>query len=300
MPDDVALPNLDAAHRNPVDYALLAQENERRYGTEWNRIGGMLLADRYAERTHFIYELLQNAEDALRRRSGWTGSRSVRFELSEERLRVSHFGKPFDEPDVRAICGISESTKDLTAIGRFGIGFKSVFAFTDRPEVHSGREAFAIESFVRPVMVAPIERDPDETVIEIPLRTAAAVPIIAAGLASLGPNALLFLREVDQIEWDVQGGTSGLYLRGPPTEVNGTARQVKVIGEHEGHPEIEEDWLLFSRPMHRAEGDPVGHVELGFRLEIDPAGRRRVRRIARSLLSVFFPTVVETHLGLLQ
>ena len=98
-----------------------------------------------------IYELLQNAEDALRKRSGWVGSRAVQFALIKSQLRVSHFGKPFDEPDVRGICGIDESTKDLTAIGRFGIGFKSVYAFTDHPEVHSGLEDFAIEDFVRPV-----------------------------------------------------------------------------------------------------------------------------------------------------
>jgi HSP90 family molecular chaperone len=136
---------------DPVDYELVAQENVRRYGTEWPRIGGMLLADRYVERTHFIYELLQNAEDALRKRSGWSGSRSVKFEQSKSSLRVSHFGKQFDEPDVRGICGISESSRDLTAIGRFGIGFKSVYAFTDRPEIHSGAEDFAIEGYIRPV-----------------------------------------------------------------------------------------------------------------------------------------------------
>jgi hypothetical protein len=42
-------------------------------------------------------------------------------------------------------------SRDLTAIGRFGIGFKSVYAFTDRPEIHSGAEDFAIEGYIRPV-----------------------------------------------------------------------------------------------------------------------------------------------------
>src|ERR1700720_1212786 len=79
-------------------------------------VGKILLADRYTVRTHFIFELLQNAEDALARRTRWVGSRSVRFHLTERALRVSHFGRPFDDPDVRGICGIDESTKDLTAI----------------------------------------------------------------------------------------------------------------------------------------------------------------------------------------
>ena len=286
MADDVSPPGQVAVQPRPFEYALLAQDNLRRYGTDSRRYGGRLLADRYADRTHFIYELLQNAEDALRKRLGWAGSRAVRFALCENHLRVSHFGKPFDEPDVRGICGIDESTKDLTAIGRFGIGFKSVYAFTDRPEVHSGPEDFAIEDFVRPVAVPPIERDPDETVIAIPLHSSLDVPVIAAGLTALGPNALLFLREIDQIEWSVQDGPSGLYLRDRPSLEDELARQVKVIGEQDGHPDVEEDWLLFSRPMGQADGEQANHVELAFRREIDPAREPRwIRRIARSMLT---------------
>src|SRR5260221_14433539 len=99
------------------DYNAIRHENERRYGTDIGRIGAMLLADRYDDRTHFIFELLQNAEDALTRRAGRQGSRTVQFDLRENALFVSHFGHRFDEDDVRGICGIAESTKDLTAIG---------------------------------------------------------------------------------------------------------------------------------------------------------------------------------------
>lgn len=114
-------------HRSALatDYDSIRQENRRRYGTDIDRIGRLLLADRYGERTHFIYELLQNAEDALARRTDWQGPRTVSFELDADHLRVSHFGVPFDEDDIRGVCGIAESTKPLTAIGRFGIGFKS-------------------------------------------------------------------------------------------------------------------------------------------------------------------------------
>ena len=40
-----------------VDYVSLRKENEFRYGTDIGRIGGMLLANRYDKRTHFIFEL---------------------------------------------------------------------------------------------------------------------------------------------------------------------------------------------------------------------------------------------------
>ena len=162
------------------DYQAIRRDNERRYGTDIGRIGPMLLANRYDDRAHFIFELLQNAEDALARRDGWQGSRAVTFHLTGKALRVSHFGLPFNELDVRGICGIAESTKELTAIGRFGIGFKSVYAFTDRPEIHSGTEAFAIESFVWPVVTSEVEHDPDETVIVIPLKPRSSIPTKAA------------------------------------------------------------------------------------------------------------------------
>src|SRR5690349_15724854 len=98
------------------DYQAIRRENEHRYGTDIGRIGPMLLADRYDDRTHFIYELLQNAEDALAKPRRWAGKRSVQFHLGWSALQVSHFGRPFDEADVRGVCGIAESTKDLTAI----------------------------------------------------------------------------------------------------------------------------------------------------------------------------------------
>src|SRR6185437_4231184 len=150
------------------NYGVIRAENERRYGTDIGRVGRMLLAERYDDRTHFIFELLQNAEDALARRSSDRGSRTISFDLSPDQLAVRHCGRPFDEADVRAICGIAESTKGLTAIGRFGIGFKSVYSLTDRPEVHSGFEDFAIENFVWPVAARHVARDRDETIIVIP------------------------------------------------------------------------------------------------------------------------------------
>jgi hypothetical protein len=283
-----------------LNYDAIRRDNERRYGTDIGRIGSMLLADRYDDRTHFIYELLQNAEDALAKRTGVTAPRSVRFLLSEQNLHIRQFGKPFDEADVRGICGIGESTKDLTAIGHFGIGFKSVFAFSDRPEVHSGDEDFAIESFVWPVAASSVKRAPNETVIVIALREHADRDEIAAGLQRVGPGALLFLREIEEIEWAVERGMSGIYLRGEPVHIDDGVRRITVIGQAEGQPDIEQTWLLFSRPMRTAIGKLAGHVEVAFQLVFDEKlERERVRAVSQSPLVVFFPTVVDTNLGFL-
>lgn len=283
------------------DYESIRRDNERRYGTDIGRIGPILLADRYDDRTHFIFELLQNAEDALARRTGRQGSRAVSFRLTGDALRVSHFGLPFDERDVRGICGIAESTKDLTAIGRFGIGFKSVYAYTDRPEVHSGTEAFAIESFVWPIATSGIERDPDETVILIPLKECdeSAHDGIARGLERLGASTLLFLRQIEEIHWSVEGGRSGLYLR-ESVEVAEGVRRVTVIGQERERPDVFEEWLVFSRGVAAEDGKPAGYVELAFSASNDEeTNRDGVQRVQQSPLVVFFPTVVETHLGFL-
>lgn len=184
------------------NYAAIRADNVRRYGTDIARYGQQLFSARYDDKTHFVYELLQNAEDALARRSHWEGSRSVTFQLTDDTLRFSHFGEPFNEADVRGICGVDESTKDTNAIGRFGIGFKSVYAFTKRPEVHSGDEDFAIEDYVRPAPAAGVGRRADETVILLPLKASGPSDYddIAVKLSSLGSNSLLFLRQIEQIE----------------------------------------------------------------------------------------------------
>ena len=103
-----------------------------------------ILGRMYSDKTHFVFELLQNAEDA--------GASKILFQLFEDKLEVFHDGRLFTETDVRGICGVGEGTKaeDLTQIGKFGIGFKSVYAYTTTPEIHSGDESFRIENYVRP------------------------------------------------------------------------------------------------------------------------------------------------------
>ena len=284
----------------PCDYEAIRQDNERRYGTDIGRIGPMLLADRYDDRTHFIYELLQNAEDALARRVGWCGSRAVSFDLDGQTLRVAHYGVPFDENDVAGVCGIGESTKDLTAIGRFGIGFKSVYAFSDRPEIHSGSEDFAIESYVWPVAVEPVERVAQETVILIPLKPddGGGKDEIADGLSRLGASSLLFLREIDEIRWSVDGVPAGLYLR-QAVDRGPNVRFVTVVGQTDGKPEVDEEWLVCSRVVHAGQGQSVGRVEVAWSVAEDEDGSAAIRPVERSRLVVFFPTAIETDLGFL-
>lgn len=285
------------------NYEAICEENRRRYGTDICRIGPMLLADRYDDRTHFIFELLQNAEDALGRRGDRQGPRKVTFELTSTSLTLSHFGRPFDEDDVRGVCGIAESTKDKFSIGRFGIGFKSVYTFTDRPEIHSGDEDFAINNYVQPQQVARTERKADETQIILPLRADddTAQQQIAAGFRHLGPSALLFLRHVEEINWSVEGGASGLYLRNITKEFGESVRIITVIGQEDGKAEVDQNWLVIHRDVFADTREKVGRVEVAFSLVglKDAPDRWTVQPVAASPLVVFFPTVVPTNLGFL-
>jgi hypothetical protein len=282
-------------------YEVIANDRERLERTARNSI--RMLSTLYADRTHFVLELLQNAEDALRRRPhGWCGHRAVKLSLSNQRLRLVHSGMPFDPLDVQAICSVDETTKELTDIGRFGIGFKSVYALTDRPQIHSGQEDFAIEDYIRPVGMSPIERDAEETVLLIPRKPydESFRSEIEAGLKRLGPNILLFLREIEDIEWNVDGGSSGRYLRGQPEHLGDGVRRVTMIGQAEGRQDVEESWLVLSRPVCAAGGKEAGYVEIEFALaRDDQSGQEKLRPVPSSPLVVFFPTVLETHLGFL-
>jgi hypothetical protein len=277
-----------------TDYDALREENIEEYGKGTKHLS--FLGSLYADRTHFIFELLQNAEDA--------GATRILFQLSPDILTVLHDGRPFDERDVRGICGVADGTKegDLTQIGRFGVGFKSVYAYTDLPSVQSGDESFRIEQYVRPHGEAFAELPPDWTTrFQFPFREKDIAepehaPFVEIGkrLSELSPRTLLFLKRITEIEYSITGtdrNEHGQYLR--ETRILETVRQITIVAEA-GENFRSEDWLVFEKPV--AETDLP--VEMAFLLD-NAASRPKLQRLNRSPLSVFFPTEVETRLGFL-
>ena len=100
-----------------------------------------LLTDLYPDTAHFIYELLQNAEDMC--------ASKVRFTLEEDKLTFEHNGtkRDFVYEDIDAITSIGNNAlkrEDKTSIGKFGVGFKAVYTYTKTPEIHSGEFDFKI------------------------------------------------------------------------------------------------------------------------------------------------------------
>ena len=100
----------------PTNYEKILKENNEEYGKGTRHLE--FLGRLYSDKTHFIYELLQNAEDAR--------ASKVSFVLESTRLVFKHDGTElFNEKHVRGLCGVAESTKsrDETKIGKFGITF---------------------------------------------------------------------------------------------------------------------------------------------------------------------------------
>jgi len=70
------------------------------------------------------------------------------------------------------ICGIVDGTKtgDESQIGKFGIGFKSCFAYTKSPQIYSGDYSFSINNYVLPSLIAPKDNlEKTDTLFVIPL-----------------------------------------------------------------------------------------------------------------------------------
>ena len=291
------------------NYELIRKENIRKYGEATHHLA--FLGRLYSDRTHFVYELLQNAEDA--------GAKKVALTLYSDRLEVLHDGeKLFDEDDVRGICGVGEGTKpeDLTKIGKFGIGFKSVYAYTDAPEIHCGQEHFGIKHYVRPYAIKPAEiPEPWTTRFVFPFKSSFESDIspckeISARLKSLNVRTLLFLRNIDEIVWHVDGGESGLYLRQTENENGGSFRKVSVIGETRSESWLagklvdnveSESWLVFERAIVDPDGIAVKPVEIAFLIDPESAEGNAVEIMMTpdSPLFVFFATEKDTNLGFL-
>jgi hypothetical protein len=290
----------------PADYGMIREENIARYG--WDTAVLDLLGHLYSDRTHFIFELIQNAEDA--------GASELSFTLFGDRLEVRHDGRPFTEADVRGVSGVAQSTKsgDLTSIGRFGIGFKSVYAYTRNPRIYSAGqdsagERFRIESFVRPFALdedtgpagteAGNEAGPG-TLFVFPfdldsVPAPVAVTEIAAALNGLAPATLLFLRHLSRLRVSGAGVPEVLLRR---TVSTGPAGSQRVSVSHSSVQQTP-TWLVWRRGLGQT-GPRGGALEVEIAFSGGPGDTPpRISPLDRSPLNVFFPTEKETFLGFL-
>lgn len=249
-----------------------------------------LLADLYPDNAHFIYELLQNAEDAQ--------ATYIDFELRSHQLVVTHDGaRAFNLDDVEAITGIGQSPKkdDETQIGKFGVGFKAVFAYTNRPEICSGPYAFAIKDLFVP---ESIEAPPpgDKTIFTFPFDRrqkppAAAYEEVERGLRDLTETTLLFLRSIRSIRYELADGSGGSISR---TDKGYPHVQ---ITRRDGEQASESHWLRLVGDRSLSPRIPKGQtVAAAFRLDgsAGKASHVQVEAMDSAQTCIYFPAAKET------
>ena len=247
-----------------------------------------ILAGLYNNPSHFIYEILQNAEDE--------GAKKVRFELLEDRLDVYHNGKDFDLEDIDGVTGIGISKKkdDLTTIGKFGVGFKSVFAVTETPYIFSGEYRIKIEDFVIPSVVSD-NGQVNGTLISIPfnhkLRSRGEVfKLISEKLPNIGLKTLLFLKNIEDIEWQTPS-SSGYYSKSSKhfQKIKNTKKvAIKSL-------DVTEEYIVVEKPVN-IEGKKL-KVEVAYKLGRGKKGKKIIVQEPNSKLVVFFPTDKPTYLN---
>lgn len=183
------------------------------------------VVDKYSDQAHFIFELLQNADDAR--------ATSARFELFGDKLIFAHNGKrrffvtdPDTESqdskngalgDINAITSIGNSNKTSEdKIGKFGVGFKAVFQYTDKPHIYDPNVFFKIEDFIVPRLLPKDYdgRQKNETLFVFPFAKAKeAHPAILEKLNELN-YSLLFLSNLEEVSFKIFGAHSdGFYKK---------------------------------------------------------------------------------------
>lgn len=184
------------------------------------------VVEKYSDQAHFIYELLQNANDVK--------ATKVHFKLGREGLYFSHNGTvrftvtaPQNEREdkrnnklghINSITSIGQSNKTTeSTIGKFGVGFKAVFQYTDTPHIYDSNFKFKIERFIVPqILDNDLAERKNNTIFYFPFDKKEMPPEkafedIIGKLKSLS-YPTLFLLYVKEIRWETEN-ENGSYTK---------------------------------------------------------------------------------------
>ena len=178
------------------------------------------VVDKYKEKAHFVYELLQNADDAQ--------ATEAIFELEKNHLIFRHNGtiqftvssinETKKKGHINAITGVGNSTKNDkngNTIGKFGVGFKAVFQYTDEPRIYDDKFWFKIENFIIPTALEEDfeGRKKGETLFDFPFSSPKeSYNEIVARLKNLN-SPILFLRHLKQVKIEIPLSDTIIYKK---------------------------------------------------------------------------------------
>ncbi len=256
-----------------------------------------IFEDFYPDRAHFLFELLQNAED--------TEATEASFTLTRDGCTFDHNGKrSFTEANVRAITGIHNSTKTKTSdqIGKFGVGFKSVFVYSLTPTIHSGDFSFRISRLVLP---EPVDHDftiGSSTRFVFPFNNPKKKPDdayaeVESGLNGLAETTLLFLSHLEAIRWKIDENLSGEVRR-----IQHAPDHFEVIKSVGRHTTVSSHFLKFDESV---KGLDKQRIAVAFALDFLPnvarfdpkialAKQMKIVPAAPGRVAVFFPAEKES------
>ncbi len=263
------------------------------------------ITEKYSEQAHFVYELLQNADDAK--------ATKARFVLSESGLIFAHNGKvhfSITNPDsereekdrirgklghINSITSIGSSSKSADEIGKFGIGFKSVFQYTDTPHIYDPPYTFKINDYIVPQLLEkdhPLRRK-GETLFWLPFNSENKLPENAFSetrnrLQKL-ENPLLFLRNLREIEWNISTGDEGFYIK--ESDKKGDTSQIKLL-HMVNDWENEQSFKVFEKKIVLTENNKELYIHIAFKLD----EKGKIVYIEKHPCYCFFPT--KEHTGL--
>lgn len=180
-----------------------------------------LAEDLYSKKTHFIFELIQNAED-----NNYADdiTPTMRFRVNKIEIEgkrqialiVRNNEAGFQEKHVDAICDVGQSTKSKSQgyIGEKGIGFKSVFRITSCPYIFSNGFHFSLPEkdeetdlgYIVPKWVdnipAGVEQNCTNIVLPINKKDTSVKQVIKT-LMDISPETILFLKKLKTIKIEV-------------------------------------------------------------------------------------------------
>ena len=292
-----------------------------------------LSEDLYSDPMRFIYELVQNADDA--------GSKQIRLVLlGENYFLFTHNGRAFDERDVRSLCAVSRSTKvrQKETAGYKGLGFKAVFGQSDYVLVMTNSQSFRFDKqyafpwtwndidkrtweaqneqkFIYPWQICPIwtekkeipkvianwmekNQAPMPVTIVIRFPNIEKIRVVLQELSSL-PETFLFLRHIRQVKFQGIPENPTIGIAEKPADGSWTL----TFGRNQcsrwllirREVQVPSEVLLDTRLPEKLRD--ASTTEIGLAAQIDPTHGNNFKPLTNhsSLLFSYIPTRIFTY-----